>query len=90
MSGIDESKTSKGDRIAHALRALDDPDTPPQERVAFALYVAVGGEPDRSVTFGDVAALVGLSATDVRQALFAMRERGELAAALNTEKGQQP
>jgi hypothetical protein len=75
---MDESEASKGDLIAMAMRGLENPDTPPQDRVAFALYVAAGGESDRPVTFGQVAELAGLSATDVRQALFAMRERGEL------------
>lgn len=69
---------SPGDFVAICARLLADPATAPLDRVACAAVVAAGGDRRNRTTFGQVAELAGIPATDVRQALYALRERAEL------------
>jgi hypothetical protein len=73
---------SPGDLVAVSARLLADPATAPLDRVACAVVVAAGGDRRSRTTFDQVAELAGIPATDVRLALYALRELGELRAEL--------
>jgi hypothetical protein len=75
-----DQSISPGDLVSDSMRRLaEKPDLPLIDRVAFAVVIASGGQiGPQKPTFGDIAEILGdVDATEVRQALYAMRERRE-------------
>jgi hypothetical protein len=65
--------------VDQAIKLLEEkPDAPLKDRVTWAVVVGMGGDPDRSTTFGQVAEIAGCEIGDVAQALMAQREQWEL------------
>lgn len=63
--------------MAACLACLEDESAQPIDRAAAAVYVATGGDLSATVTWGEVADLVGVEPHELLQTMLAARERHE-------------
>jgi hypothetical protein len=71
-----EDGNSAGDRLSMSMKWLEEhPDADLQTRACFAVVVAVGGDEERQINFGDVAEVLGAPVDEVFDALMSLMDR---------------